>query len=188
MILDGSCHCGAVTFRLKSTTPYPFNRCYCSICRKTQGGGGFSINIMGEAKSLQVKGARNLGVYVAKIDGEHGDNKRHFCKKCASYLWAWSPQWPEWIYPFASAIDTPLPQPPDRVHLMLEFAAPWVDPDVQPNDQQYRGYPEEGIAEWHVERGLVIGDKPKSKKPKAGAKSPRRSKPRPAKSKSRRTA
>ena len=30
-------------------TPYPFMRCYCSICRKTQGGGRCTINIMGDA-------------------------------------------------------------------------------------------------------------------------------------------
>ena len=40
MLLRGSCHCGAVAFTLKSTTPYPYMRCYCSICRKTGGGGG----------------------------------------------------------------------------------------------------------------------------------------------------
>ncbi len=40
MRLDGSCHCGAVHFHVESHTPYPFLRCYCSICRKTDGGGG----------------------------------------------------------------------------------------------------------------------------------------------------
>ena len=39
MRLAGSCHCGRVRFRLESHTPYPYMRCYCSICRKTQGGG-----------------------------------------------------------------------------------------------------------------------------------------------------
>jgi hypothetical protein len=34
MRLEGSCHCGAVTFRLESAHPYPFNLCYCSICRR----------------------------------------------------------------------------------------------------------------------------------------------------------
>ena len=39
MLLKGSCHCGAVRFSLNSRTPYPYMRCYCSICRKTGGGG-----------------------------------------------------------------------------------------------------------------------------------------------------
>lgn len=40
MQLEGSCHCGAVTFSLESAHPYPYQRCYCSICRKTQGVAG----------------------------------------------------------------------------------------------------------------------------------------------------
>jgi hypothetical protein len=52
MKLEGSCHCGAVKFRLESNTPMPYQRCYCSICRKTQGGGGYAINIMGWADTL----------------------------------------------------------------------------------------------------------------------------------------
>ena len=47
MKLEGSCHCRAVKFTVTSHTPYPYMRCYCSICRKTAGGGGFAINIMG---------------------------------------------------------------------------------------------------------------------------------------------
>ena len=43
MQLEGSCHCGRVRFRLQSAHPCPFNLCYCSICRKTAGGGGFAM-------------------------------------------------------------------------------------------------------------------------------------------------
>src|SRR5919107_6355871 len=43
--LRGSCHCGAVSFRVDSPTPYPYLACYCSICRKTAGGGGYAINL-----------------------------------------------------------------------------------------------------------------------------------------------
>ena len=46
MKLKGSCHCGAVKFEVDSKTPHPFMHCYCTICRKTQGGGGYTINIM----------------------------------------------------------------------------------------------------------------------------------------------
>ena len=50
MRLEGSCRCGAVRFALDSHTPYPYQRCYCSICRKSAGGGGYAINIMGVAR------------------------------------------------------------------------------------------------------------------------------------------
>ena len=58
MLLEGSCHCGAVRFSLRSRHPYPFNLCYCSICRKTTGGGGFAINLGGDHATLEVDGAR----------------------------------------------------------------------------------------------------------------------------------
>lgn len=35
MKLEGSCYCKKVKFSVDSTTPQPFMRCYCSICRKT---------------------------------------------------------------------------------------------------------------------------------------------------------
>ena len=41
-------------------------------------------------------------------------NLRHFCKTCGCHLWAWAPLYPTWVYPLASAIDTPLPDPPER--------------------------------------------------------------------------
>lgn len=37
MLLEGSCHCGAVRFTVHSKHPVPYQRCYCSICRKTAG-------------------------------------------------------------------------------------------------------------------------------------------------------
>src|SRR3546814_7191667 len=40
MHLQGSCRCGAVGFSCDAYAPMPFLRCYCSICRKTAGGGG----------------------------------------------------------------------------------------------------------------------------------------------------
>ena len=67
MLLHGSCHCGAVKFSVESHTPYPYMRCYCSICRKTGGGGGYAINIMGEADTLKIEGKENLQVYQALL-------------------------------------------------------------------------------------------------------------------------
>jgi len=40
MKLEGSCHCQSVRFTVESKAPYPYAHCYCSICRKTQGGAG----------------------------------------------------------------------------------------------------------------------------------------------------
>jgi hypothetical protein len=69
MRLEGSCRCGAISFSVDSHTPYPYQRCYCSICRKSAGGGGYAINIMGLADTLKVKGKSALRVWNAPIDG-----------------------------------------------------------------------------------------------------------------------
>ena len=45
MLLEGSCHCGKVRYSVESNTPYPFSRCYCSTCRKLNGGGGYTIKM-----------------------------------------------------------------------------------------------------------------------------------------------
>lgn len=160
MRLEGSCHCGRVRFALESAHPYPFNLCYCSICRKTAGSGGFGINLGGVASSLELSGEQHVQVYRARLtDPESGERtespaERRFCRHCGSALWVWDPRWPELIHPFASAIDSPLPTPPERVHLMLGSRAAWVEPCVGPGDQQYDEYPRESIAEWHQRLGL----------------------------------
>ena len=162
MRLEGSCHCGAVHFTVESRTPYPYNRCYCSICRKTAGGGGYAINIMGIASTLRVTGEQHVSVYraahndrgVYEADGL-SPARRHFCSKCGSALWVYGPDWPDWIYPFASAIDTPLPQAPESTHLMLAHRASWVPVQAADHDRRFEHYPDTGIEEWHRQRGLL---------------------------------
>ena len=157
MKLDGSCHCGAVRFSVESRTPYPYMRCYCSICRKTQGGGGFAINIMGEAQTLTIEGEENIAIYqILRPDGTRSDARRHFCKLCSSGLWLHSPSWGDWVYPFASAIDTPLPKPTEHVNLMTNYAPAWVDVPADSTNSNFPEYPEESIAAWHENRGLFV--------------------------------
>jgi hypothetical protein len=162
MHLKGSCHCGAVSFTLDSAHPYPYQRCYCSICRKTQGGGGYAINLGGDARSLTVQGKQNITVYHAKMPAAEGEPahasraERHFCKCCGSALWLFSPEWPELIHPFASAIDSELPVPPEHTHLLLDSKASWVEVQGSSRDLRFEQYPEESIAQWHERLGLVV--------------------------------
>lgn len=159
MLLEGSCHCAAVHFSLHSAHPYPYQRCYCSICRKTQGGGGYAINLGGDAASLKVRGRQHISIYHAKIREEgqrtHTSGaERHFCSLCGSGLWLYDARWPELIHPFASAIDTPLPVPPEHTHLLLRSKADWVEVAAGPHDLQFNDYPQESIAQWHQRLGL----------------------------------
>ncbi|MEM7464703.1 MAG: GFA family protein [Pseudomonadota bacterium] len=149
MKLEGSCHCGAVKFSLETNTPYPYQKCYCSICRKTQGGGGYAINIMGWADSMQVEGEDEISVYHAVQDGEPSEVERRFCSKCGSALWVYHDKWPELVHPFASAIDTPLPRAPETVHMMLDYKADWVDVPDGPDQDRFDGYPDKSIEVWH---------------------------------------
>lgn len=153
--LEGSCRCGAVTFAVASHTPVPYQLCYCSICRKQQGGGGYAINLGAIAATLGVQGEERLGLFRAQIrDDEHStctlsSGERRFCTACGSALWLYDPNWPDLVHPFASAIDTALPMPPARVHLMLKYKAEWVAPAIGPEDQVFDLYPEQSIEDWH---------------------------------------
>jgi len=160
MLLEGSCHCKAVKFSLKSLHPYPYMNCYCSICRKTAGGGGYAINLNGDYSTLKIEGKENITIYNAYLnDPDEKENKkspaqRSFCKICGSAFWLWDPRWPEQVHPFASAIDTELPAPPQKTHIMLEYKADWVEVQKGIEDKEFKQYPEESIAGWHNRLGL----------------------------------
>ena len=156
MQLDGSCHCGSVRFSVESAEPVPFMRCYCSICRKTAGGGGYAINLGADFRTLKVTGKRHLRVYRATLDdGTVSTGERHFCARCGSALWLWDPTWPDLVHPHASAIDTALPVPPEHVHIMLGSKATWVEVEGQRGDARFDAYPDCSLAQWHAQRGLT---------------------------------
>ena len=150
MLLKGSCHCRAVRFSVQSHQPVPFMRCYCSICRKTAGSGGFAINLGADHATLQVQGREHLSVYRAKLrNGRRSQGQRHFCKVCGSPLWLWDPRWPELVHPHAGAIDTPLPVPPKVTHMMLGSKPDWVAAQRKRGDAEFDEYPDSSLAQWH---------------------------------------
>ena len=164
MQLTGSCHCGSVRFTVRAAHPVPFMRCYCSICRKTAGSGGFAVNLGADASTLKVlKGKRQLRVYRALLPAEpsdglqarHSSAQRNFCSRCGSALWLWDPRWPELVHPHAGAIDTPLPKPPEHVHIMLGGKPDWVAVEGAAGDARFDAYPDVSLARWHEQRGLV---------------------------------
>ena len=155
MRLEGSCHCGAVRFSVEAYAPVPYLRCYCSICRKTAGGGGFAVNLGAHAGTLEVEGAEHISVFHATIGGEQSTGERRFCARCGAALWVSDPGWPDLVHPFASAIDTPLPEPPEQVHMLLASKANWVRVDAKKGEAQLDGYPSESLEEWHRKHGLA---------------------------------
>lgn len=155
MQLDGSCHCGAVRFSVMAYAPVPYLRCYCSICRKTAGGGGYAINLGARADTLRVEGADNITIFHAIIDGEESKGERRFCSKCGSALWVYDPRWPDLVHPFASAIDTPLPAAPESEHMMLDSKANWVKAELATGDRHFEEFPDQSLEEWHRAHGLL---------------------------------
>ena len=160
--LEGSCRCGAVRFSCDSHTPVPYQRCYCSICRKTAGGGGYAINLCADTESLKLEDPSGaIRVFRAEIRKENGacelsTAERNFCSSCGTALWLFSPDWPDLLHPFASAIDSALPTAPSSVHLMLRFKSDWVEPQIGPGDATFDLYPEESLKNWHRKRGLWV--------------------------------
>ncbi len=157
MLIEGSCHCGAVQFRVESPSPYPYLYCYCSICRKTAGGGGYAINLGADASTLEVEGEEHTSVYRARIDDERDPSPAewHSCGVCASALWVFNPRWPELVHPFASVVDTHLPKPPEKVRMMLNYAASWVEIPSEENERHFPEFPDESLADWHRRHGLT---------------------------------
>jgi hypothetical protein len=154
MDVKGSCACGSVRFSVDADAPLPYQRCYCGICRKTAGSGGFAINLGARARTLRLTGRRYMRTYQARLaDGRESPAKRHFCSRCGSPLWVADPRWPELVHPFAGAIDTPLPEPPAHVHMMLGSKAPWVAVEGRPGDACFDAYPELSLADWHRTHG-----------------------------------
>jgi len=159
MKLEGSCHCRAVRYEVDSPQPYPYCLCYCSTCRKTAGNGGFAINLGAEADTLRVTGREHVRVYrpghVDEHDGNESPQERHFCGRCGTALWVQDPRWPDLVHPHAGTVDRELPQPPERVHIMLDFKAPWVSVCADPQDRQFARYSDESLAAWHERHGLI---------------------------------
>ena len=162
MKLAGSCHCRAVRFTVDASSPVPFMHCHCSICRKTAGSGGFGINLGASMPTLKVRGAQHLGTYhaVMREPGERSKRskaERRFCLKCGSALWLWDPRRPELVHPHASAIDTPLPKPPEIVEADLADAPAWVDVPAGADHRHERRWPTESLEDWHRRHGLLGG-------------------------------
>lgn len=67
----------------------------------------------------------------------------------------WDPRWPDLVHPLASAIDSELPIPPERTHLLVGSRAAWVVPQTDTLDQVFDRFPRESIAEWHQRLDLV---------------------------------
>lgn len=155
MNIEGSCHCQKVKFSCESSTPAPFLKCYCSICLKLNGSGGYGINLGADFKSIELRGGSAIDVYQPKTQkhfsapGIGKISGRHFCRFCSSGLWNWDDQWPELFHPYACVIDTELPIAPAHTHMMLNYKPGWVQLVDSASDKCFDEYPDESLNQWH---------------------------------------
>ena len=118
-------------------------------CRKIAGGTGAAVNILADASSLRLEGI--APTRYAKPDGGPVTS---FCPRCGSALFVELPAWPTWVCPFASAIDTALPVPPEFIHIQLRDRVAWTPISPTPADPTFETNTEESIMDWHERLGL----------------------------------
>jgi hypothetical protein len=154
MRLEGSCECGAVQLSISSGTPYPYRICYCRRCRKVAGAVGAAVNILADAETLEVRG----DVSPTRYEHETEPVITSFCPRCGTALFLEILGWPQWVYPFASAIDTPLPIPPHFIHVRTGERPAWVPTIGSLDDPSFETNTDESMAEWHQRQGLQTSD------------------------------
>jgi hypothetical protein len=148
MRLEGSCECEAIRFTVSSTTPYAYRLCSCRRCRKTAGSIGAAANVLADAPSLEVTGEPTR--YEHPVE----PLVLSFCGTCGSPLFLEIPPFPQWVYPFASAIDTTLPAPPHFVHVRTTERPSWSPTIGTADDEHFETNTEESMAEWHRRLGI----------------------------------
>eukprot|EP01080_Neovahlkampfia_damariscottae_P001869 gene1869-1010_t len=163
MELKGSCHCQKVKFTVISNAPYPFLICHCSICRKLSGGNSGGCNILADYRTLKIEsGTECLKEYTAKkVDEGRPANVRSFCSECGTYVWNYNElETPDNLYPFASCIDTELPTPPYKIHI-LEDSSPKCFLATNEKDVHCQKFPEnwKSLKDWHKDNGIYVENK-----------------------------
>jgi len=150
MRLEGSCECEGVRFVVESRTPYPYRICYCRRCRKTAGSIGASVNVIADADTLEITGEVTPTRYEHPVEPV----VTTFCPRCGSPLLLEIPPFPQWTYPFAAAVDTPLPRPPEFIHVRTNERLGWVPRIGSEDDPSFEENTVESMVEWHQRLGL----------------------------------
>ena len=83
----GSCHCGAVRFRIDCEAISEALRCNCSICARKNAP---MSTVYFQPSQIQIEGLENCAVY----HWNDGDVNHYFCKACG-------------IYPFHDTLQKP---------------------------------------------------------------------------------
>jgi predicted protein tyrosine phosphatase len=97
-MLQGSCHCGSISFKLASLPTSP-TACHCVQCRKQSGHYFASANV--PKADVSIEGAEHLSWFQASEKVRRG-----FCARCGAWLF-WEPVFRDWTSVALGAIDGP---------------------------------------------------------------------------------
>ncbi len=89
MLIDGTCHCGAVSFTAL-IDPSRVMVCHCSDCQVLSGA-PFRAVAVASIDSLQVQGLTKAYVKLAQSGNRRA---QVFCPECATPLWSTAPENP----------------------------------------------------------------------------------------------
>lgn len=118
MAYDGACLCGGIRFRVLAALA-PIQLCYCSQCRRAQGG-PFAAVIPVPAEALQWLAGEHLLQAYASSNGK----ERVFCQRCGSPVFSRREALPGVLRMRAGLFEGPLPVAPSW-HAYTASACNW---------------------------------------------------------------
>lgn len=98
---NGSCLCGAVSYKLVSE-PIAATHCYCKMCQKQHGAAFATYASLPRSDLIYVSGKELLTSYNSSANVV-----RKFCSICGSNIeWSGSKKYPDWVSIAVATIDT----------------------------------------------------------------------------------
>jgi len=114
---SGSCRCGHLRYRFEG--PFgPVANCHCAFCRRVHGAAFTTVAFVDPDRFTWLSPVKNTSIYTTPQGAV-----RHFCGRCASPVFNYSP-----ILELGAVLTNSLdsPQPAPWIHVNLESKLPWL--------------------------------------------------------------
>ncbi len=124
MRIDGSCHCGAITFE-GEIDPEKVSVCHCTDCQVSTGS-AFRVNVPVPGKDFRLK-TGTPAIYV-KTTAESGNPREQaFCPACGSPLYSTNPGPTKQAYMVRVGILAQREQLTPKAQNWARSALPWIN-------------------------------------------------------------
>lgn len=121
MNVNGSCHCGAISFRA-SVDPAKVNLCHCTDCQKLSGS-PYRVSVPAAAGTFNLLSG-NPRVYI-KTAESGAKRAQAFCPDCGSPLFATTPGESPPVYMLRLGALAEREQLPPQRQIWCQSAMPW---------------------------------------------------------------